>query len=389
MARQSGERALEDLHARLRARRPEIQAALLTRALALPGPATLDPEYADGLRAAVCVALDYGLATIEQGEELAPSTPPQLLAQARLAARSDVSLDTVLRRYVAGHVLLTDFLIAEAEAQGLRRAELQRVLRAQAAILDRLLASIGEAYTDEQEHQRSSTGQRDVERIERLLAGEALDTSQIAYDFKGHHLGAIAKGPGAGETLRALAGSLRRRLLLVERDEATIWAWIGGRDAFESHALRGIDQSLSQGLSLALGEPARGLDGWRLTHRQARAAFSIAIWHPQALLRYAEVALLASNFQDDLLATSLRQLYLLPLEQERDGGEVARETLRAYFAAERNVSSAAALLGVSRRTVSNRLGAIEARIGRPIGACAAELEAALRLLELGRIPEQG
>ena len=55
----------------------------------------------------------------------------------------------------------------------------------------------------------------------------------------------------------------------------------------------------------------------------------------QSLVRYVDVALQAAIVRDDLLATSLRQIYLAPLEKARDGGEVARETLRAYFAAER------------------------------------------------------
>lgn len=48
---------------------------------------------------------------------------------------------------------------------------------------------------------------------------------------------------------------------------------------------------------------------------------------------------------------SLGQLYLEPLARERDGGQMARETLRAYFGAERNGASAAPVLGVSRQTV--------------------------------------
>ena len=86
--------------------------------------------------------------------------------------------------------------------------------------------------------------------------------------------------------------------------------------------------------------------------------------------------------QDELLASSLRKLYLEPLEAERDGGEVARETLRAYFAADRNVSSAAAILDVERRTVSNRLRSIEQRLGRQLSSCAVELSIALRLEQL-------
>jgi DNA-binding PucR family transcriptional regulator len=73
-------------------------------------------------------------------------------------------------------------------------------------------------------------------------------------------------------------------------------------------------------------------------------------------------------------------LFLAPLAEERDGGAVARQTLRAYFEAERNASSAAALLEVSRQTVGSRLRAIEERIGRPLSACANELEATMRLV---------
>ncbi|HWC47817.1 MAG TPA: helix-turn-helix domain-containing protein, partial [Solirubrobacterales bacterium] len=92
-----------------------------------------------------------------------------------------------------------------------------------------------------------------------------------------------------------------------------------------------------------------------------------------------DVAVLASLLRDDLGATSLRQLYLEPLESMRDGGKAARETLRAYFATQRNVSSTAAALGVDRRTVTNRLRAVEELFGRPLADFATDLEMALRL----------
>jgi DNA-binding PucR family transcriptional regulator len=130
---------------------------------------------------------------------------------------------------------------------------------------------------------------------------------------------------------------------------------------------------------VTLGEAGEGLSGWRFSHRQAKAALPIAERRGQAVLRYADVALLASILRDDLVTTSLRQLYLEPLERARDSGKVGRETLRAYFAAERNVSSTAAVLGVDRRTVSNRIRAIEELFGRPLKDFATELETALLL----------
>ncbi|HXR60492.1 MAG TPA: helix-turn-helix domain-containing protein, partial [Solirubrobacterales bacterium] len=130
-------------------------------------------------------------------------------------------------------------------------------------------------------------------------------------------------------------------------------------------------------VSLALGEPGMGLAGWRTSHRQASAAFPIAVRGGKQVVRYADVAILSSMIRDDLLVSSLHALCLAPLADGADGGAVARETLHAYFCAERNVSSAAAALGVTRRTVSNRLRAIEERVALSVDAI--EIEVALRL----------
>ena len=73
---------------------------------------------------------------------------------------------------------------------------------------------------------------------------------------------------------------------------------------------------------------------------------------------------------------------LLAAEAQPDGGEALRATLRAYISAERNAASAAAALGVSRRTVANRLRAVEQLVGSAFGAIVGDLEAALQLDEL-------
>jgi PucR C-terminal helix-turn-helix domain/GGDEF-like domain len=369
---------------RLRKRRSEIEQATRTRIYSVSVlPRAGGPEYAEGLRSAVSAGLDYGLAGIERGDESAPPIPEVLLSQARLAARSGVSLDTVLRRYFAGHTLLEDFLMEEAGSEELEGPALKRLLRSQAAIVDRLLAAVSKAYTEEAERRPQSAERRRTQRIERLLDGEPLETTDLPYDFGGWHLGLVVSGPAGAETLAALAKSLDRRLLTVRREEGTVWGWLGSKRRLSSEELEVLAarQQLA-GLSLAIGEPGEGIAGWRLSHRQARAALPIALEGSPPIARYADVALLASIRQDEILLASLRHLYLAPLNGAPDGGAAVREALRAYFAAGRNVSSAAAILDLNRRTVTKRLRAVEELIGRSLDDCALDLELALQLEQL-------
>ena len=330
-------------------------------------------------------AIDYGLESIRASERNPPLLPPAILIQARVAARNGIGLDTVLRRYFAGYALLGDFLIEEAEAQGLLGgAELKRLLRTQASIFDRLLAEVSEEHAREAGARTDTSEERRTELVERLLGGERLDASALAYDLQGVHVGMVAKGPGTAEAIRRLAERLDRRLLLIRQGEDVVWVWLGGRRPPDPENLRRLlPEVLPPGTHLAFGEPGEGVAGWRLTHRQACAALPIARQGLEPFARYSDAAMLASILKDDLLTTSLREIYLKPLEEERDGGEVARETLRAYFASGRNVSSAAAAFGINRHTVTIRLRAIEERIGHPLDVRSAEIDTALQLEELG------
>lgn len=370
------------LAARLRERLAEIQGAVATRVYSISDPRNVaDPSYLQGLNGALAAAIEYRLAVLEAGERAAPPIPTALLGQARLDARDGVSLDTVLRRYFAGNVLFGDFLVNEAERAEVPSSSLRAMLATQATVGDRLIAAVSAEYAREAENRPTSPAERRRETVKRLLDGELVDHSELGYDLDGHHLALMAKGEGAEEMVRDLAVAVDRRLLAVQREDEPTWAcWLGGRRQLSSEqALAALPAEIPAGVFVAVGEPGEGLSGWRFSHRQAKAALAIAERRGESPVRYPDVALLAAVTSDDLIAGSLRQLYLAPLERARDGGKVSRETLRAYFAAERNVSSTAAALGVDRRTVRNRLGAIEDLLGRPIKGAEADLEIALRL----------
>jgi sugar diacid utilization regulator len=225
-----------------------------------------------------------------------------------------------------------------------------------------------------------------AERVEKLLSGELLDSSGLAYDFNLHHVALVASGSEATEAVGDLASATGPAHLVVARGEKQVWGWVGKGERFSPEELEALASDSrdairrrDSGTRLAIGEPGQGLAGWRLSHHQAKAALAVAQLGPDPVVRYADVAMLATILKDELLMSSLQHLYLEPLDGGRDGGEELRRTLRAYFEADRNVSAAAAAVGVTRQAVARRLRSAEERLGRPIGALGADLEIALRL----------
>jgi len=376
-----------ELVARVRARRIELEEVIFARIrdgdLSIAGGE--DSEYVAGLRTAVSAAVEHGLNGIELGEEGGHATPPEVVAQAHRAARAGVSVDTVLRRYVLGSTLLGDFLMQEADSDDFvgQGTMLREALSAQAAVLDRLMTAITDEYTGELERSGRSPGRRRAEMVQRLLAGGRGESTELGYDLAGRHLGVIATGVGAAEALSSVARELGCALLCVGRGEHTAWGWFGRRGLDAGEVERTLEAAEAGDVAIAVGEAGVGVEGWRLTHRQAQAALRVALHDRRRLTRYADVALLAAVLHDEALSASIVNIYLSPLGDRQNGGAVLRDTLRAYLAAERNASSAASALGVTRHTVENRLRTIEEKLGQRLRIRQAELEVALRLEELG------
>jgi hypothetical protein len=381
----------------VRARRAEVEQAVFARvcdsAVGLQGPD--DPEYIAGLRRAVAAAIEHGLWGVETAEDDIGPAPIEAVAQARRAARAGVSLDIVIRRYVLGSTVLGDFLMQEAESPDFvgNGCVLREALRAQAAVLERLIAAVNVEYAHEVERTGRSPEQRRAKRVLKLLGGLESDAQahgdELHYELGGWHIGLIATGAEAATVLDRLAVELDCALLALSRGEHTVWAWLGSAHRLDCGELERKLDGCASCASFVAGEPARGLDGWRRTHRQAQAALSVALHDPRPLTRYADVALVASVLRDDSAGASLVEIYLSPLGEGDNGGAILRQTLRAYFAAERNASSAASALGVTRHTVENRLRTIEGKLGRSLRTRQAELEVALRLEELRTMAVSG
>lgn len=373
---------------RLREKKGEIEQELLAQLGAFSGDGISDPEYVDGLRRSAAAALEFGIEGIENSERGAPQVPVVLYAQARLAARNDMDLHTVLRRYINGYALLNGFVDQAAEEEELLGSPLLgEVRRTSSSLFNRLVESVGEQYELEARSRRPSPESRRETLVRRALECERIDVSELNYDFDAFHVGLVASGPGTANAIKGLAKTLDCRSLVVETANGSTWAWLGRRkgppDIGGVEKL--VDEQWGADSFLAIGEVSRGRTGWRLTHFQAKAGLAVNLRRQSRFFRYGEDPLLVTLVNDDLLAESMRQMYLSPLSGEPDGGKKLRRTLRAYFEAERNGASAGEAIQVSRQTVKNHLRTVEERLGRPLADCMAEVEAALRLEALDRL----
>ncbi len=357
---------------RLRTRHSEIEQAVFAHARAVSDLAGgEDAEYVVGLRGAVAAALDYVLEGIELGEGSFEPIPSAVVAQAHRAARNGVDLETVLLRCAAGQRVLVGFLIVEAD--GLPTRTLAEVLDLQGLLVERLMAKVSTEHKRERQRARRSPEQRHADLVQRLLAGENFGIAELGYDLDAWHIGVIATGVGALQALRDMATSADRQLLSVSHSEETVWGWLGGKRKL---AVRDLERLApgenAPGVSLAIGEPGSGVDGWRLTHQQAQAALRVALQRPRQRTRYTEDMLLAAALRDETLARSLKEIFLAPLTSQRDGGATSIQTLREYLRSGRNASKAAIPLGVNRHTVESRINTAQQHLGRALDTCQVE-----------------
>jgi hypothetical protein len=348
-------------------------------------PAPEDPEYVGGLRRTICEALEYAIAAIEIGERPAETIPVAAGEQARRSARSGVSLDTVIRSYYAGDRLLSEVILGEAG--DLPASALREIMRTQSILLDHFVAMIVAEYKREVERIRKLPDDRLGERIRRLLKGDVDDDPELLYSLSAWHIGVIASGEETETQIRELASRFKCRLLYVPGDDAT-WAWLGKRSRLSvSEVERVLRRDAPQVTSFALGEARHGVEGWRLTHREAQAAMCVMPIRPESVTRSRDAILTAAVLQDPALAESLIETYLKPLDERSRVGAVLRETLRAYFKANQTAVAAAMALGVDRHTVERRLRSVEEKLDQPLPFCRAQLQVALeaeQLLALAR-----
>ncbi|MGE4426527.1 MAG: PucR family transcriptional regulator [Solirubrobacteraceae bacterium] len=388
-----------DLHARPVAE--AIHAALPD----LPATLAVTSHSISGVRA---LLFAFARAVQEGRDPAGLVTPEATLEHARMYARRDVDLAVLLRTYRAGHGVIWRLwtgLLDDAVARdgGDRVAARDHSAELLFSFIDTASAHVVDEYRAERERRSRSAEARRAAVVRDLIEGQAIAvgsaTTVLGRDPRGTHVGVVAvSGPG-GDAATA-AGRLERdviriaaalgdeRPLLVPVGHRRLWAWATPRGDDPLDRALTAASGRGDGAVVALGEPAAGLEGFRLTHREALAGLRVAgvedEVYGRSIVRWRDVALAGLLGADAELAAPFATRELGELGGDDDASARLRTTLLVYLAEGAHVRRTAERLGLHTNTVGNRLRQCEATLGRPIGERRAALHAALLLREGAR-----
>jgi hypothetical protein len=380
-ARENESSIRDELIELLRSRGGELIEKLAARVHNSEVGADLDAEGLAGLRLAAAEAIQAIRERIEAGDRWPDELPSGVVATIQYTAREGRSLDELLRGFAFVGTTMFEFVSENLDELSRPEEALRYLTTVRSLNEDRMMAAFAAEYDKEMTRLAEAPARRLADRIAGLLDGGQGDFADLEYRLDGWHLGLIARGPKAELACRRLAERLGCELLLLPRPEDTWWAWLGAREEISVATLRRQAPEGAAELTIATGEPRYELDGWRATHREARAALAVALLGTSSITRYSDVALLAAALSSEVAGKALLDRYLEPLDGRRDGIEL-RRTLRAYLDAGCNAASAAAALAVDRHTVQRRLRRIEQAVGEPPASRQAEFDVALQLEQL-------
>ncbi len=325
------------------------------------------------------------------GRELPSTCPAEVLESAHLAAVNGLPLWAALQAYRMGHAEQWQAWSDAVEAREMAPADRRALLRAGSdyffAYADRCMRWMEVEYQRTREMPMRREEQRRVALVQRLLDGRDGDATELGYDLEQWHVGLIAGGDGVESLIDAVDERHGASTLAVAAEASTAWLWIGMRDApVEMQSWLSL-LDLPHGVMLAVGDPAHGRQGFRLTHGQAQIAGGFGQRLGQATTLYQDVALEDLTGYDPQRARQFITRELGPLAADTREARILRATLSAYFACAQRASSAAVQLDVHERTVGNRLRRAERLLGRAVTRRRTELEVALRLHVLMTVPD--
>jgi hypothetical protein len=349
------------------------------RANVPPGSVPDDPWFWEAIERSYSANVALAFELFASGSEGLPDElPAESVELARAVARAGLPLEAIANVFRTGQSRFWEAWRGPIESLGFDPALTLDVLDEVMAFGSRYLAWTGQEVAARYMRELESSADTLLALVRQVLDGRAAQDVQLGYALHGQHLALAVTGARAKETALRFAAELDRRPLVVSPAADTAWAWLGTQTEPDARRRRALGELAAEaGVVVGVGCIRAGIHGFRRSHEEAQIACRCAATAGEPLAVYAEVLPEALALGDTHAAGELVARTLGPLGADRRGLRL-RETLRAYCATG-NGASAAALLAVSRRTLTYRLAEIERRLGAPIASRRTEIDLALRL----------
>ena len=251
--------------------------------------------------------------------------------------------------------------------------------------IDALERQLIEPYMAERERWIRGSAAMRAEQVRAVLAGGRVDVAEVStrlgYELRRSHLAFLVYGEGAFPDMERLAASVaeaacaRSHLAVPQGGHLACWAGSGSLDD--------LDLPAGCSLSVAVGLPGHGVDGFRRSHHEASLARRAAeVLGQRGAVFFANSALDVLLTQD---ADEARRFVARELGPLADGSDMSRRlvvTLHAFYDEGSSFVRAARRLGVHENTVTYRVQRAEELLGHPVGERRLELQVALRLVGL-------
>jgi DNA-binding PucR family transcriptional regulator len=333
------------------------------------------------------------------------SSPPAAEEYARRLAQRGITSTALIRAYRLGQQVVLAWTFEEIARQ---EEDPQVAYAAAQAFTDLTFAyvdSISEQVVGEYEAEREKwLANRNTVRaavLKELVEGVPVDVataeSALSYRLRQRHLGVLlwSSDPttptGGLRQLERLLQQLGKAAgaagqpLFHPTDRSTAWAWIPlgrSQDELALGSLEAVLDKADTGLQAAVGTPAAGAPGFRITHLEAIRAQQVALAAKSSALRLTAftdpgvraAAMLASDLDG---ARRLVAKALGALAADTEGALRLRDTLMVFLAEKGSYTATAERIHLHKNTVKYRVDkAVEER-GRPLDDERLELELAL------------
>ncbi|MFI1052889.1 PucR family transcriptional regulator [Streptomyces griseoruber] len=356
-------------------------------------------EAVEELRPTAEAVVMEALVALCHGRPVPTTTvPPETTRQIARAVRQRIPLERILAFQRASHARFSDALVSEfrrlvpADRQSEGLSDLSRFL---VDLVSSFSLACSAAYAAEEQAWLTSIDGSRRELVRTLLRGDHtnLDPAKaLRYELANRtHVSLILRrdardDDAESEGLDRVAAKLLTRIgatahLVIPSDDREVWAWGGFTDP-RSAAVRSIP--VVPGALVAVGRPSHGLDGFRATHEEAKAAARVTLYSAARsrgrTVFFEDVRLAALLTSDPERAQIFVRDELGALGHPRES--LLQETVRVYLECNCSPATAAARLDVVKNTVVYRIRRAEQMLGRSVKEQQGILWAALHLVDV-------